>query len=189
MAIVYRHIRLDKNEPFYIGIGKDVKRAYSKHSRSTFWKKIVSKTDYEVEILFDDLTWDEACDKEKEFIKLYGRKDIGTGILANMTDGGEGMIGYKHSEETKLQNSINKKGNKYWVGKTHKEDSKKKISESKKGHSVNKGKSHPAWNKGNRKVDPDIIKNLYNSGMSQTDISNLYNINQGYVSKIINNKR
>lgn len=23
MAYVYRHIRLDKNEPFYIGIGKD----------------------------------------------------------------------------------------------------------------------------------------------------------------------
>ena len=31
MAIVYRHIRLDKNEVFYIGIGKTEKRAYEKH--------------------------------------------------------------------------------------------------------------------------------------------------------------
>ena len=34
MAILYRHIRLDKNVPFYIGIGKDIKRAYSKSNRN-----------------------------------------------------------------------------------------------------------------------------------------------------------
>ena len=57
MAYVYRHIRLDKNEPFYIGIGSDMtnKRANEKARRSKFWKKIVAKTDYEIEILFDDI--------------------------------------------------------------------------------------------------------------------------------------
>ena len=92
MAIVYRHIRLDKNEVFYIGIGRDEKRAYNKNSRNNYWKHIVSKTNYEIEILFDDLTWGQACEKEKEFIKLYGRKDLGTGTLVNMMDGGEGSI-------------------------------------------------------------------------------------------------
>jgi hypothetical protein len=94
MAYVYRHIRLDKNEPFYIGIGSDMtnKRANEKARRSKFWKKIIAKTDYEVEILFDDISFEEAKVKEIEFIKLYGRKDLNTGCLVNLTDGGDGLI-------------------------------------------------------------------------------------------------
>ena len=92
MAYVYRHIRLDKNEPFYIGIGKDdtYKRAYqsSKTKRSDFWHNIASKG-YEVEILIDNLTWEQACEKEKEFISIYGRRDLGQGTLVNLTNGGE----------------------------------------------------------------------------------------------------
>ena len=92
MAYVYRHIRLDKNEPFYIGIGKDntYKRAFqsSKTKRSDFWHNIASKG-YEVEILMDNLTWEQACEKEKEFISIYGRKDLGQGSLVNLTNGGE----------------------------------------------------------------------------------------------------
>jgi hypothetical protein len=103
MAYVYRHIRLDKNEPFYIGIGEKEKRAYSIYDRSALWKKIVKKSNYEVEILFYDLTWEKACEKEKEFIKLYGRIDLKNGCLANLTDGGEGATGYKHSKESYLK--------------------------------------------------------------------------------------
>lgn len=92
MAYVYRHIRIDKNEPFYIGIGSDnsYNRAYqkSKTKRSAFWHNIATKG-YEVEILMDNLTWEQACEKEKEFISIYGRKDLGTGILVNLTNGGE----------------------------------------------------------------------------------------------------
>jgi hypothetical protein len=111
MAYVYRHIRLDKNEPFYIGIGSDAtyKRAKArfKGDRNIIWNRIVNKTKYEIQILFDDLTWQEACKKEKEFILLYGRKDKNTGILANLTDGGEGVVGasYKRSLESRLKQS------------------------------------------------------------------------------------
>ena len=100
MAVVYRHIRLDKNEPFYIGIGNSKYRATKKDSRNEIWQNIVSKTDYKVEIIFDDLSWEEACEKEKEFILLYGRKKDG-GILANITFGGEGVVGLKQSEDSK----------------------------------------------------------------------------------------
>lgn len=134
MAYLYRHIRLDKNQPFYIGIGSDssFKRAFEKTRRSQLWNKIVSKTSYEVEIIFDNLTWEEACKKEIEFISIYGRKDLGTGVLVNLTDGGEGALGrkyiasqetkeklrkshlgFKHSDETKLKHSLIRKGKKF----------------------------------------------------------------------------
>lgn len=87
--IVYRHIRLDKNEPFYIGIGNDEDRAYRKDGRNPLWSNIVQKTEYKVQILFEGLTREEACEKEIELISLYGRINKGDGILANITSGGD----------------------------------------------------------------------------------------------------
>lgn len=54
MAIVYRHRRLDTNEIFYIGIGKEEKRAFNKKDRSLWWKRIIDKTIYNVEIISKD---------------------------------------------------------------------------------------------------------------------------------------
>lgn len=104
MAYVYRHIRLDTNQPFYIGIGSDdlgkYNRANNKSKRSVFWKNIVSKSKYRVEIVLDDLTWEEACEKEKELINLYGRYNKQLGTLCNLTDGGDGTLGNIQSPET-----------------------------------------------------------------------------------------
>jgi hypothetical protein len=113
MAYLYRHIRLDKNEPFYIGIGSDTeyKRANSNHNRTKYWKNIISKTEYRIDIVMDNLSWEEACEKEKEFIALYKRKCDG-GILCNLTLGGEGVYGLKHSDQSKQLMSIQRKGRK-----------------------------------------------------------------------------
>lgn len=98
MAYLYRHIRLDKNEPFYIGIGSDLhyNRAYDlKNDRRNYiWNKIKQKTKIEVEIILDNLTWEQACEKEMYFIKLYGRIDNKNGILSNLTNGGDGSLGF-----------------------------------------------------------------------------------------------
>jgi hypothetical protein len=91
-VIVYRHIRLDKNEPFYIGIGSSESRAYRKDGRNPLWSNIVEKTEYKVQILFEDLTREEACEKEIELISLYGRINKGDGILANISCGGEALM-------------------------------------------------------------------------------------------------
>ena len=114
-SYVYRYIRLDKNEPFYIGISykeDDFKRAYDIHERrrNKIFKDIVKKSPYEIEILFTNLTWEQACEKEKEFIKLYGRKNIKTGTLANMTDGGDGSTGVVLTDEQRKARSIQSKG-------------------------------------------------------------------------------
>jgi len=123
--IVYRHIRIDKNVPFYIGIGKSSNRAYDKRNRSAFWKRIINKSDYLVEILFEGLSKSKAIDKEIEFINLYGRIDLKNGTLCNMTKGGEGtgvlnplteynrvskisktLKGRKHKKETVIKNRL-----------------------------------------------------------------------------------
>ena len=110
MAYLYRHIRLDKNEPFYIGIATHLKRAYDKSSRKNkIWQSIISKTDYEVEILFDDLTREQVLEKEKEFIALYGRIDKKTGTLCNLTDGGEGTLGIFRDENVRKNIGISSK--------------------------------------------------------------------------------
>lgn len=96
-AYVYRHIRKDANVPFYIGIGtsefeRPYQRAFSKLGRNKYWKRIVEKTSYEVEIIFDNISDQEAISKEIEFIKLYGRVNLRTGTLCNLTDGGDGLL-------------------------------------------------------------------------------------------------
>lgn len=98
---VYRHIRLDKNEPFYIGIGckGNYSRAKQKNKRSDFWKKIASKSDYKVEIIMDELSHSEAESKEIEFISMYGRIDKGEGTLCNLTNGGKGRAGFVVTED------------------------------------------------------------------------------------------
>ena len=110
MAVLYRHIRLDKNEPFYIGIGNSKHRAGKKDSRNSIWHNIVAKSPYRVDIIMDNLTWQEACEKEIEFIALYGRKDLKNGTLVNMTDGGEGCLNVIKTEESKIKISIAKTG-------------------------------------------------------------------------------
>lgn len=101
MAYVYKHIRLDNDEVFYIGISKDsnYKRAYSKSFRNRHWHYLTEKHGYRVEIIFDNLSIEDAIKKEVELIRLYGRKDLRLGSLVNMTDGGDGQINM--SEETK----------------------------------------------------------------------------------------
>ena len=137
MAYVYRHIRLDKNEPFYIGISgnnDNYRRAYSILDRNMYWKRIVAKTKYDVEIMLDDLIWEDVCEKEKEFILLYGRRDLGKGLLVNLTDGGEGLLNHKISEETSIKMSKAQLGNKkYLLRITPQEEVNKKISIANKG--------------------------------------------------------
>ena len=133
----YRHIRLDTNQVFYVGVGtthyptsktntKLYHRAYVTDRRSSYWKRIVAKTAYRVEIFWETNDYNEVIQKEIEFISLYKRvKDGGT--LCNMTLGGEGVLGHTPSEETRGKISDSKKG------KKRTEETKKKISESHKG--------------------------------------------------------
>jgi hypothetical protein len=161
-SYVYYHTRIDKNEIFYIGIGSNSRnnkysRAYQiGKRRNKIWNDIVEKTKYNVKIMFNNLTWDEACNTEKKLILLYGRIDNKTGILSNMTDGGEGVLGCKKSIETRQKMSKCHKGKVFSIetrqkmskvntGKKLSEETKRKISESSKG--IFSGGKHPSAKK------------------------------------------
>lgn len=101
---LYRHTRIDKAVPFYIGVGTNIKGNYRRsrmtQKRSNHWLGIIKKTEIIVEIIFESDNKEEVLNKEQEFIKLYGRLDNKTGILTNYTDGGDGQHGVKQSIET-----------------------------------------------------------------------------------------
>jgi hypothetical protein len=147
VAFVYRHIRLDTNEPFYIGIGSknNFNRAYDK-KRNKIWQSIASNTNFDVEIMLDDLTWEEAKEKEKEFISLYGRINTNTGTLANLTNGGAGMLGFKFDENARKNMSIAQKNKKPAT-----EETRKKLS------IASRSRDTGAYWRG-KKVSEDIIE-------------------------------
>lgn len=120
---VYIHTRTDKNEIFYVGVGTVYKncrkssklatrftRAYDKGGRNNFWKNIVSKTNYKIDIIFQSEIVEDVLEREKEYIKLYGRRDIGLGTLVNLTDGGDRETGHIVSQETRNKISNTTKG-------------------------------------------------------------------------------
>lgn len=123
---VYAYLRID-GTPYYIGKGKG-NRAFQDH--------ITHKPPhdfYRVVFLEKNLTEIGAFALERRYIRWYGRKDIGTGILRNQTDGGEGVSGMCHTEETKQKISDANRG-KQKPPRT--DDHRKKISEANTGKVV-----------------------------------------------------
>ena len=133
MAYVYKHSTLDTNKIFYIGIGSDLyyKRSKSKKNRNKFWHNIVLKHNYKIDIIYDNLTRDEACKLEIELIKKYGRIDLDTGILCNMTLGGDGMAELSPEAMINLKNRMI--GNSYSKGNSMSIEHRNKISQINKG--------------------------------------------------------
>jgi hypothetical protein len=131
---VYQYLREDQT-PYYIGKGKD-NRILEKHNVG------IPPTNRIVKIA-ENLCEKEAFDLEIELIAKYGRKDLGTGILRNMTNGGEGPSGAIHSPETKAKRSKSLTGLKR---PPRTEEHKQKLSKSNKGVPKPRTKEHQdAW--------------------------------------------
>jgi hypothetical protein len=87
---VYQYLREDMT-PYYIGKGSN-NRLNEKHNVFLPTKDRIVK-------IAETVSEQEAFDLEIELIAKYGRQDLGTGILRNQTDGGDGASGHIHSEE------------------------------------------------------------------------------------------
>ena len=134
----YAFLREDRT-PYYIGKGKG-NRAYRRRDKGIKPPKDKSK----ILILKQNLTEEESFRHEVYMIAVFGRKDLGTGILHNRTNGGDGVSGAVVSDETRRKMSealkgkprskeIRRKISEAHKGKTHSEKSRRNMSESQKG--------------------------------------------------------
>jgi site-specific DNA-cytosine methylase len=135
----YAYLREDRT-PYYIGKGTG-RRIYSTNRKGLKPPKDKSR----IILLKQNLTEAEAFKHEVYMIAVFGRIDLGTGILHNRTNGGEGAsnpseetklrivhsrFGYTHSKETRRKISEANKG------RIHLEETKEKISTAKKGKTL-----------------------------------------------------
>ena len=103
---VYEHIRNDTNEIFYVGKGSN-DRCFTKIGRNQHWHNIVNFAGFNVRMIFENITEELALELEKELIKELRKQGV---PLVNYTDGGDGVSGYKHTNEARAKMSEKKTG-------------------------------------------------------------------------------
>jgi len=110
---VYIHRRLSDNKPFYVGKGSG-KRAwdFTETGRNLYWHRVRNKHGINVEIVFDNLTEEEAFQCEKDTILEFNYFGY---ALTNLTSGGEGSSGLAFTDQQRL-NIANGLRNKRYQG-------------------------------------------------------------------------
>lgn len=134
MYTVYQH-RNKINGKVYIGITMQTPEQRWRHGEgyksSPHFYAAIQKygwDNFEHNILFQNLTKEEACKKEQELIAKYNSMNRKYGY--NSTSGGDIFV---MNEETKQKISQSLMGNKNGLGHPCSEEKKKKISEAQKG--------------------------------------------------------
>lgn len=140
MAVYIVYKRTSPSGKVYIGLTSGTMdfragvNGYKYKSCTYFWSAIEKYgwNNFTHEILFDDLTFDEACEKEKEMIAFYRSNEREFGY--NLTDGGQGCSGHSPSQELKdmWSEMYTGEGNPFY-GKKHTAEVKNKISNTNKG--------------------------------------------------------
>lgn len=102
---IYAHTTVDTNEVFYIGLGtiqprSKYARSKSFSGRNNYWKNITSKHPYTITIFAESNDYEEIKSMEKHYISVLGLKSSG-GSLVNCTLGGDGCLGYQHTQSHK----------------------------------------------------------------------------------------
>jgi len=125
----YAYLREDRT-PYYVGKGQG-NRLYRRKKKDIHPPKDKSR----IIFLKQNLNEEEAFKHEIYMIAVFGRKDLGTGILHNKTNGGNGSSGKIVSGETRKKlRDIN-------LGKKYSEETKEKL------RKIKGGKNHPLYGK------------------------------------------
>lgn len=177
---VYEYWDVNKNEPFYVGKGSGKRYSFhlteakqdnkegNMHKKNRISKLLKEDHKIDIRFVFETNKEQDAYDEETRLIQLYGRRDLGTGPLTNLNNGGKGssspspeirikiggaMRGKKHTKET--IEKIRKAG----IGVTHSKKTKEKMSNSAKGRKFSKEtiekmrkakEGYVPWNKGKK---------------------------------------
>jgi hypothetical protein len=119
--IVYGYLRAKDSgtgkagSPYYIGIGSSHTRAFAQHTRggkdSRYHNVPVPKNEALVRQFGVFKTRAEAAAREQALIAQYGRKGLDPGgTLLNRTLGGEGVLGHRHTAQSRAKMSESSKG-------------------------------------------------------------------------------
>ena len=136
-----------ENFKIYVGKAFDFQRRIKEHlcsaqsntSRKTYFHKALKKDGLDSFQYFELEQFDcerDALASEEFWIAYFqsNKRDIGY----NLTNGGDGTSGYKHTEETKRKNSEAHTGsNNVWFGKTHSQETLDKMSKTKLDNAAN----------------------------------------------------
>jgi hypothetical protein len=140
MFYTYMWLRQD-GTPYYVGKGQR-ERAYERH-------RIGSAPPIGRVVFYIAKDEAEAFETEVALIWYYGRKDLGTGCLRNLTNGGDGASGHRHSpssikkmkeakrppiskEQREKLSAAGMGKHKFWEGKTFSEEHCAKIAKASK---------------------------------------------------------
>lgn len=109
---VYAHYRKSDGVIFYVGKGNGI-RHRTASGRNRFWHKVANKHGWTSKILTQHMP--EPCALSFEMALIASRREA----LVNITLGGEGVTGLRHSEQSKRKMSANKKPGfeGFWKGK------------------------------------------------------------------------
>lgn len=131
----YVYMIFDVNgKPRYVGKGSGKRwQTHLTNSHNKQLRGMLKSADEEMPIVIvrDNMVEADAFDLENKLILTLGRKDQRKGPLLNHTDGGDGVSGLRHSEKSRRDMSLAKKGIKYgprpkWHGEA--------ISQGRKGY-------------------------------------------------------
>lgn len=143
--------------------------------------------------MFEHDDFEVIKEKEKEFISLYGRINTSSGILSNLTDGGEGTIGWIPTEEQRKNQSKRMRGDKHpQYGIKHSE--KRKQSNSLAQLKLNKtNKAMSDRNKINKGELSSVFKKVINTETNKifntlTEAALSINITQSHLSNMLRGK-
>jgi group I intron endonuclease len=205
MHLVYQHRKADTNEIFYVGKGT-TKRSKQSSGRSEYWHRTANKHGFIVEIIKDNIDEEFAFFIEKEAIDVYRKRGI---KLVNITDGGEGSSGYKHTEKHKAKLKGNTYGSSAWgknfKGCKHSLQTRQKWSEIRKGNTNKLGtklseeskKKISDSNKGKPKLSKRILTDeqvrQIRKDLCEMDtlvsIAKKYNVSESTIRRIRNGER
>lgn len=113
--VVYKITHINSGKA-YIGIATNYKRRMKEHFNNNYNKEHSylhraiqkhNKNNFQCEIICYCNSWDELCQKEIEYIKIFKTKKPNG---YNLTDGGEGILGFNHSEKSLKKMSLTKQG-------------------------------------------------------------------------------
>ncbi|MCK9198571.1 MAG: GIY-YIG nuclease family protein [Bacilli bacterium] len=204
------------NDKVYIGQTSDFEKRKKEHIKKLninlhhnkhlqySWNKY-GGDNFVFEILKDNIDIKEINDIEKLYILLFQTNNSDFGY--NLTEGGDGVKGYKHSEEI-IENMKRTRKNRigYFKDKKHTQEAKNNIreyaiennnmknknhtEETKKKISLKMKETSKERRKNNFVLQEQInnVKNLLKKGLTQMEISKILGIPQPKISLIKNNK-